>query len=269
MAHYAIGDVQGCFDALNQLLDKIQFNPNQDILWFTGDLVNRGKHSLETLRFIKNLKSKHRIVLGNHDLHLLARAFNAHPGWREDTLNEILTAPDRDELISWVLHLPLLYHDDALGYTMVHAGIAPSWDLETAKSLAHEVESVLRGDHAKDFFAHMYGNYPDLWNPALTGFDRLRCITNYLTRARFCHPDGRLELENTGNIETTRDNLLPWFKVPHRASAHLKIIFGHWAALGGNTHTPNTYALDTGCVWGYALTAMRLEDEERFSVTCS
>ena len=268
MAHYAIGDVQGCFSVFIQLLEKIQFDPNKDTLWLTGDLVNRGPQSLDTLRFIKSLGNSHHIVLGNHDLHLLAVARGAHPGSPDDTLTDILTAPDRDELITWLLHLPLLYHDKQLNYTMVHAGLAPSWTLESAITLANEVEMVLQSDRTNDFFHHMYGNQPDLWQPELEGFDRLRCITNYLTRARLCHPNGRLALKHTGPVESAKKHLIPWFNVPERASANLNIIFGHWAALGGVTNTPHTYALDTGCVWGFSLTAMRLEDGERFSVAC-
>ena len=268
MAHFAIGDLQGCLDTLKQLLLKIEFDPNKDSLWFTGDLVNRGMQSLETLRFIKNLEGNHQIVLGNHDLHLLALAHEAHPGWQEDTISEVLTANDRDELIHWLIQKPLLHHDEKLGYTLVHAGLAPSWTLATAKSLAREVEIVLKSSDAKYFFQHMYGNLPDLWDPTLTGFDRLRCITNYFTRMRLCYPDGRLELKHKGTIETAKNELLPWFKVPNRANANDNILFGHWAALGGVTNTPHAFALDTGCVWGYTLTAMRLEDQTRFSVPC-
>lgn len=268
MPQYAIGDVQGCLKELQQLLEKIQFNPDHDTLWFTGDLVNRGSQSLETLRFIKNLGDKHHIVLGNHDLHLLSLAHEAHPGWQEDTLSDILTAPDRSELIAWLIKQPLLYHDEELGYTMAHAGLAPSWDLATAKALAKEVEFVLQSAEAPYFFQHMYGNLPDHWSPDLTGFDRLRCITNYFTRVRFCHKDGSLELTLKGRIDSHTDDLVPWFKVPNRANAELKILFGHWAALGGVTDTKNTFALDTGCIWGFSLTAMRLADQQRFAIAC-
>lgn len=266
MATYAIGDVQGCYSSLQKLLEKIKFNTHQDTLWFTGDLINRGPESLATLRFIKNLKNKH-TVLGNHDLHFLAVANNAHPGVDEDTFQDILSAPDKDELIDWLTQQPLLHHDEKLNYIMVHAGLAPSWNLATAKSLAHEVENVLKTPKKIDFFNHMYGNTPALWNENLTGWERLRCVTNYFTRVRFCHADGSLELKNKGKVENAQD-LIPWFKIPNRANANVKIIFGHWAALGGITNTPNAYALDTGCVWGYCLTAMRLEDQERFSVDC-
>lgn len=268
MATYAIGDLQGCFTPLEKLLEKIQFDPTHDTLWFTGDLVNRGPQSLEALRFVKHLGHRQRTVLGNHDLHLLALAHRAHPGMADDTLKPILEAPDRDELLHWLQHRPLIHHDAKLGYTMIHAGLAPSWDLKTAMSLSAEVEAVLQSPQASQFFQHMYGNQPDLWSPKLKEWDRLRCITNYFTRARFCHEDGRLELKNTGTVAASPDDLIPWYQVPKRASANLKIIFGHWAALAGVTHTRNTYALDTGCVWGFSLSAMRLEDEERFSVPC-
>lgn len=268
MAHYAIGDLQGCLNTLEQLLLKIHFNPDKDSLWFTGDLVNRGMQSLETLRFVKNLPGQHQVVLGNHDLHLLALIHEAHPGWQEDTMNDVLTAPDRNELIDWLIKQPLLHHDETLGFTITHAGLAPSWTLDTAKKLAREVENVLQSNQAKDFFQHMYGNLPDLWSPSLEGFDRLRCITNYFTRMRLCHPDGRLELTHKGTVTSANDNLMPWFKVPNRENANVDILFGHWAALGGVTDTPHVFALDTGCVWGYTLTAMRLEDQKRFSVPC-
>lgn len=268
MPTYAIGDIQGCFTPLQKLLEKIKFDPSRDVLWFTGDLVNRGPESLQSLRFIKQLGNRQRTVLGNHDLHFLAVAHGTQPLKTEDTIQDILNAPDRDELIAWLLHQPLLHHDETLGFTMVHAGLAPSWDLSTAIKLAYEVETILQSETAKDFFQHMYGNQPDHWSSDLLGWDRLRCITNYLTRARFCHLDGRLELKTKGKIGSNSSDLIPWFQVPNRVNANLKIVFGHWAALSGVTNTPNVFALDTGCVWGYCLTAMRLEDGERFTVSC-
>lgn len=264
--NYAIGDVQGCLSVLQRLLKHIQFNENKDILWFTGDLVNRGPQSLATLRFIKNLGAQHHVVLGNHDLHLLALSHYAHPGWKEDRLTEILTAPDRDQLILWLSHQPLLYHDNQLGFTMVHAGLASSWDLQIAQRLAKEVEAVISSSTAAAFLQHMYGNEPDQWSEQLQGFARLRCITNYFTRLRFCHRDGRIELNSKGTLASSSHDRVPWFAVQPRANVDVKIIFGHWAALGGVTNTLNTYALDTGCVWGHKLTAMRLEDEKYFSV---
>lgn len=264
MATYAIGDLQGCFTPLQRLLHQIKFNPDEDTLWFTGDLVNRGPQSLETLRFIKNLKSA-KTVLGNHDLHLLAYSRGQHPGWQEDSFQSILTAPDREDLLNWLIQQPLLLHEK--DFLLIHAGLAPSWDLQQAKSLAREVEFIIQGENADEFFKTMYGDEPNYWSDSLTGYDRLRVITNYLTRARFCHPDGSLELKNKGVLNSTHP-LIPWFQFPNRASQNLKIIFGHWAALGGITNTENVYALDTGCVWGYCLTAMRLEDGVRFNVEC-
>lgn len=268
MATYAIGDVQGCYDPLQKLLELIQFDPTLDTLWFTGDLVNRGPQSLATLRFVKELGKNQVTVLGNHDLHLLAVAHGTQPVRSTDTLTDILEAADKEELIDWLLHRPLLHHNEELQFILVHAGLAPAWDLATAKNLSSEVEQVLASDSANDFFQHMYGNQPDHWSNDLRGWDRLRCITNYLTRMRFCHADGRLELKNKGKLGEQANDLLPWFQVPNRMNSHLKIIFGHWAALSGTTHTPNVFALDTGCVWGNCLTAMRLEDEKRFSVGC-
>lgn len=266
MPTYIIGDLQGCFEPLERLLELITFEPKKDKLWFTGDIVNRGPKSLECLRFVKNLGDRQHIVLGNHDLHLLAVAHKAHAGWKEDTFHEILNASDKHDLLDWLIHQPLL-HDD-LGYTMVHAGLAANWSLDKAKKLAQEVEIILQSDKAYNFFKHMYGNQPNAWSDDLEGFDRLRCITNYFTRARFCYPDGSLELENKGKINSAKDTLIPWFKVPNRQNADINILFGHWAALGGITDTPHTYALDTGCIWGYALTAMRLPDGARFTISC-
>ncbi len=268
MATYAIGDIQGCFFALEKLLQVISFDPNKDMLWFTGDLVNRGPQSLETLRFVKALGKNQQIVLGNHDLHLLAMAHDTHAGWPDDTLGPILNADDRDELLDWLLHQPLLHHDEKLNYTMIHAGLAHTWDLTLAKKLAAEVETILRSNQRGEFFHHMYGNEPTQWGDSLEGWDRIRCIVNYFTRARFCRADGSLELKTKESMSVENTDLVPWFKLPERKSANLNIIFGHWAALGGVTHTPHTFALDTGCIWGYSLTAMRLEDQQCFSVSC-
>lgn len=269
MATYVIGDVQGCFSELQKLLAHIQFDPSKDKLWFTGDLVNRGPQSLEVLRFVKSLGRQQQIVLGNHDLHLLAVAHHSHVGWSEDTFGDVLRAPDCDELMRWLCQQPLFYHDARSGYSLVHAGLAANWDLQTAQQLSDEVSAVIQDSaQAKIFFQHMYGNEPRQWDAVLTGWDRLRCITNYFTRLRFCREDGHLELSKKGTVDSAQE-LIPWFQVPNRKNKDLKIIFGHWAALGGVTNTLNTYALDTGCIWGYCLTAMRLEDERRFSVQCS
>jgi bis(5'-nucleosyl)-tetraphosphatase (symmetrical) len=262
MATYAIGDIQGCFATLQKLLEYIEFDPAKDSLWFTGDLVNRGPQSLATLRYVKQLGNKHRTVLGNHDLHLLALAHNAHPGWKDDTLSDILTAPDRDELLAWLASRPFLHYDKTLKYCLVHAGLAPAWSLSTAQALAEEMSRVLQSDTAADFFKNMYGDTPLQWTENLTGFDRWRCITNYFTRMRFCNADGSLDLTYKGNLASRPQTLLPWFNTPHRQNAELNIIFGHWAELNGVTHTPHVYALDTGCVWGFTLTAYCLETQK-------
>ena len=268
MTTYAIGDVQGCFAELQALLAHLQFNSDTDTLWFTGDLVNRGPQSLEVLRFVKNLGAKHKVVLGNHDLHLIAVAYGVRKTHASDTLDAILAAPDCDELIHWLRHLPLLYHDKQTQFVLAHAGLAPSWTLKQARELAKEAEKVLRSDTPEFFLEHMYGNEPNRWDDALAGIERLRCIVNYFTRMRFCYADGRLDLSYKGEIGGKPADLIPWFDVPNRKNANEKIIFGHWAALNGKTDTPWLYPLDTGCVWGNCLTAMRVEDEQRFSVKC-
>lgn len=269
MPTYAIGDVQGCYQPLMQLLELIAFDPAEDTLWFTGDLVNRGPQSLKVLRFVSELGEQHKTVLGNHDLHLLAIAAGATRRNDSDTLNYILTANDKDKLLNWLRRQPLMVEDVELGYVMVHAGLAPAWTVEQAKELAHEVELVVQGKNHKEFFRHMYGNEPDLWSDDLTGYDRLRCIVNYFTRMRLCDAEGRLDLTYKGTVAAKSPDLLPWFEVPSRANADAKIIFGHWAALGGESRTDHTYALDTGCVWGNRLTAMCLETEQRFSIPCA
>jgi bis(5'-nucleosyl)-tetraphosphatase (symmetrical) len=267
MATYAIGDVQGCFDSLQTLLRQIHFKPEQDQLWFVGDLVNRGPQSLETLRFIKSLPQAV-IVLGNHDLHLISLAEDISSINHHHTLDSILNAPDKAELLFWLRQQPLLHHDPQLNYTMVHAGLAPQWTIAQAKNYAQEVEIALRGEHYRDFLKQLYGDQPDCWNENLQGWDRLRFITNCLTRIRFCTRQGELDLKYKGEIGGHHPDYFPWFQIPDRASRTENIIFGHWAALQGETHTPHTFALDTGCVWGHSLTAMRLEDQQRFSVEC-
>lgn len=270
MATYAIGDVQGCYSALMQLLDKIEFDDKKDTLWFTGDLINRGPHSLETLRFIKALRKRAITVLGNHDLTFLAIALNAIPyDSKHHTFADILQAEDRAPLTQWLLTLPLLHHDNHLGYTLVHAGLHPKWDLALAKTLAHEIETQLKGPAVTDLLANMYGNEPEKWDLTLTGFRRARFIINCFTRMRYCNTEGTLELITKESIEHAPKGFLPWFEIPNRANQDLKIIFGHWASLQGKCNTPNVFPLDTGCVWGNCLTAMRLEDKRYFSVSCS
>ncbi|OMH32154.1 symmetrical bis(5'-nucleosyl)-tetraphosphatase [Motiliproteus sp. MSK22-1] len=265
MATYAVGDVQGCLDELLSLLELVSFTED-DQLWLTGDLVNRGPASLETLRFAKGLGRQIRVVLGNHDLHLLAIANGSAKPSRKDTLDEILSAPDREPLLDWLRQQPLLHHDSKLKFTMVHAGIPPIWTLKQAKSYSREVEEVLRSDDAGLYFDQMYGNQPGRWEDSLTGWDRLRCITNYFTRMRFCSAEGELEFKAKSGPDKAPDGFHPWYSFPDRKTQKKAIVFGHWASLEGKANTDNVHALDTGCVWGGTLTAMRLEDRKIFRI---
>jgi len=267
MAIYVIGDIQGCFDELEGLLDKISFNPHHDRLWCAGDLVNRGHQSLETLRFLHKLNAV--TVLGNHDLHLLASAHIPKYRKHKDTLDQVMHAADGPELLEWLRHQPLLHHDQDAGYTMIHAGLPPQWDLDTARRCAAEVEKTLRGKHHLEFLGEMYGNHPNLWSESLKGWDRLRFITNCLTRMRFCDTNGRLALEFKGPPGEQPKHLKPWFEWPQRKSRGMKILFGHWSTLGAYDGQ-GVHALDTGCLWGGALTALRLDahEPERIEYDC-
>lgn len=258
MSVYAIGDVQGCYRALLALLAEIRFDPALDRLWFTGDLVNRGPQSLDVLRLVRDLGERAVCVLGNHDLHLLAVASGAAKLKKHDTLDEVLSAPDRDELLQWLRLRPLLHHDDELGYTLVHAGLLPPWDLAAARRLAREVEATLQSDAHGDFFKHMYGDLPDRWNEGLRGYDRLRVCVNAFTRLRYCDRDGGMDLRFKGAPGTQPADLLPWFQVPARRSRDLQIIFGHWSTLG-HWRGDGVVCLDSGCLWGGSLTAVRLD----------
>ena len=270
MAIYAIGDLQGCLTPLQKLLDKIRFDPAHDRLWFTGDLVNRGSHSLETLRFVTRLGSRAISVLGNHDLNLLAVSEGRRKTKSRDTLQEILDAPDSAELLQWLRHLPLLHHDAALGYTLIHAGLPPQWDLETAQALAKKTEMLLRASRYHEMLNIMYGDYPDIWSETFTEHEQFRFVTNCFTRLRFCDIHGKLAITQKGAPGTQTKGLMPWFEHPNRKSAHLKIIFGHWSALGIHI-TKNIFALDSGCVWGGKLTALRIDTPEPslVSVDCT
>lgn len=266
MATYAIGDVQGCFAELQQLLELIKFDIAHDRLWFVGDLVNRGPESLQVLRFVKSLGDRATIVLGNHDLHLLAIFYEQDILLKQHTLIQVVQAPDAKELINWLRCQPLLHHDADLGYVMTHAGIYPLWDLAEAQQYAHEIETILCSDQIADFLAPMYGDRPDIWDENLTGIDRLRFFINAFTRMRFCTPQGKLEFTTVGDLSKTPAGYEAWFDIKNRKTKDEKILFGHWAALQGKVDVPNVYALDGGCVWGGKLIAMRLEDEQRFSV---
>jgi bis(5'-nucleosyl)-tetraphosphatase (symmetrical) len=266
MAIYAVGDVQGCHAELVQLLDQIKFDPAADQLWLVGDLVNRGPGSLEVLRLVKSLGDSAITVLGNHDLHLLAVAEGVAELNRNDTLDEVLKAPDRDPLLRWLRNQRLLYVQD--GYVLVHAGLLPQWNVTQAESLAHEVEAALRGDDYATFLSRMYGNSPHEWGDELTGYKRLRVIVNAFTRMRICTKEGEMEFKFKGEVENTPAGYLPWFDIPKRASAKSTVIFGHWSALGLKL-TTNIIALDTGCLWGGPMSAIRLEDRKLFQVSCN
>lgn len=266
MAVYAIGDVQGCYDELSRLLDLLKVDPADDEMWFVGDLVNRGPRSLDVLRLVKTLGRAATVVLGNHDLHLLAFGLAGSARVPDNDLRQVLDAPDRDELLDWLRHRPLAHYRPDLNTLMVHAGIAPAWDpLQTVK-LAREVESALRGRGHPQFLRDMYGDQPDAWSPALTGTERLRFIINCLTRIRYCHPDGRLDFADNGPPGSQAPGLAPWFDLPQRAAQSVRIVFGHWSSLGF-LQRANLLCLDTGCVWGRTLTAVRLDGPARlFSV---
>ncbi len=265
MATYAIGDLQGCFEPLQRLLSEIRFDRNSDHLWFAGDLVNRGPESLECLRFIQQLGHRATVVLGNHDLHMLACYYSDRKTKGGDTLKHVFEAPDAGYLMDWLRHQPLVHYDAARNWCMTHAGLPPMWSARKARRLSQEVEYILQND-CKTFFQGMYGNQPDLWDKNLTGIDRMRLIVNYLTRMRFVDKDGRLDLKTKEGAGSSPHGFLPWFQHPHLESEDTRLLFGHWAALEGNANVRNVWALDTGCVWGGALTALRLDDQKRFSV---
>jgi bis(5'-nucleosyl)-tetraphosphatase (symmetrical) len=259
MAVYAIGDIQGCYEPLQRLLDVLNFDPAADRLWLVGDLVNRGPHSVEVLQLMHSLDEQVIAVLGNHDLTLLAVAAGQVKPRRKDTFHTILEAPDRDALLDWLRQRPLLHHDAELGFTMVHAGLPPQWNLPLAQRCAAEVEAVLRGPEWVSFMARMFGGEPRRWRNDLVGYDRLRFIVNALTRMRFCTADGALSFAEKGPPGSADISLMPWFAAQGRRNADLKIVFGHWASLG-YYRAPGIYALDSGCVWGNRLTAIRLDE---------
>lgn len=259
MAVYAIGDVQGCFDPLRALLDKLNYDPAADRLWFAGDLVNRGLQSLDVLRFVKSLPNT-AAVLGNHDLHLLAVASGQAPRKKRDTLDDVLAAPDRDELLGWLRTCPLLHHDATLGSVLVHAGILPQWGLTTALQLAAEAGEYIRRSDSNELFTHMYGDSPDHWQDDLGGWARLRVIINAFTRLRYCDAHGRMDLRPKGRPGKQPAHLLPWFQVPGRLTHDTRIVFGHWSTLGV-WDADGVIALDSGCLWGGKLTAVRLDND--------
>jgi bis(5'-nucleosyl)-tetraphosphatase (symmetrical) len=258
MPHYLIGDIQGCDAPLARLLAKIGFSPSRDTLYVLGDLVNRGPASAAVLRRLMGYGDAARCLLGNHDLSLLAVAQGHRAPHRNDTMDEILAAPDRDAMLDWLRHRSMALH--AHGILMVHGGVLPAWDLAKTLSLAAELEAVLRGPALADFLAHMWGNRPDRWDDALTGADRLRVIVNALTRLRFCTPEGVMDLKASGRLDQAPPGMLAWFDVPGRRSAGQVIAFGHWSTLG-YLRRPDLIALDTGCVWGGCLSALKLAED--------
>jgi bis(5'-nucleosyl)-tetraphosphatase (symmetrical) len=267
MASYAIGDVQGCFSQLQALVAQIQFDPACDQLWFVGDLVNRGPDSLAVLRWIKSLGNRAQVVLGNHDLHLLAVSEGFLKYHRDDHLTAVIRAPDRVELLDWLRHRPLLHHDPLLCISMIHAGLPPQWTLADAQTHAAEVEAALQGVAYREFLEQMYGNRPKSWDAQLTGWQRLRFITNCFTRLRYCDADGRLALEEKGAPGSQPTHLYPWFAVPQRRSRADTFVFGHWSTLGFHAGD-GVYALDTGCLWGGRLTALCLETRIPHFLAC-
>lgn len=269
MATYAVGDLQGCLKPLQCLLQRVAFDPQRDHLWLVGDLINRGPESLETLRYLYRIRQSVTCVLGNHDLHLLAVSRNIERLKRGDTLQEILDAPDREDLLDWLRRQKLLHYDEKRAIALVHAGIPPQWTIAKALKRAAEVEQALRDDALFPMFLDgMYGNEPARWDKDLKGVVRLRVITNYFTRMRFCKADGTLDLKSKEGAGSAPVGYAPWFAHKQRKTRGQKIIFGHWAALEGRCNEPGLFALDTGCVWGGAMTLLNVDSGERHRCTC-
>lgn len=265
MATYAVGDIQGCYHSFLQLLDEISFDPSRDQLWLVGDIINRGANSLEVLRWVVAHREQVICVLGNHDLHALVVAAGFVRMHRSDTLQALLHADDRDELLDWLRHQKMLHAEQ--GYIMVHAGLLPEWTMEQALALSKEVEHALQGVEHRTFLRHMYGNQPTRWHDNLEGIDRLRVITNAMTRLRICRADGEMEFHYKATLSGIPDGYMPWFDVPDRKTRSEVVIFGHWSALGLQQRN-NVVALDTGCLWNGKLTAFRLNDHAIFQVPC-
>jgi bis(5'-nucleosyl)-tetraphosphatase (symmetrical) len=260
MARWAIGDVQGCAEELTALISRIRFRPDRDQLWFVGDLVNRGPASLKVLRLVRALGDNARTVLGNHDLHLLAIALAGAKLRKHDTLADVLAAPDRDSLLEWLLARPLVHQERGHDDLLLHAGVVPQWSAAQTLDLAAEVQRALQ-DNPRALLSGMYGDEPDHWRLELAGLERLRFTINVLTRLRFCTPEGRVDLAQKGAPDSARTPWIPWFKAPRRASSDVRIVFGHWSALGFH-HADHVLGLDTGCVWGGALSAFNLDAEQ-------
>ena len=265
MATLAIGDVQGCYDQLMRLLERADYDDARDVLWFVGDLVNRGPQSAQTVRFAKKLGARQVTVLGNHDLALLVIAAGIKKPHRGDTYDELLAAPDREELLHWLRHQKMMHAGE--GYAMVHAGLLPQWSVARALSLAQDVEFALQGPDHREFLANMYGNEPVRWRDDLAGYDRLRVIVNAMSRMRLVTPEGSMEFSHKTGLANLPVGYLPWYDAPGRASRGDRVIFGHWAALGLLLRE-DVVCLDSGCVWGRALSALRLEDRRLYQLEC-
>lgn len=268
MATYVIGDVHGCFDQLQMLLDLVHYDPSKDDLWFTGDLINGGPKPVEVLRFIKALDKRQICVLGNHDLTLLSIGLgkNIVTNDRINGFEPVLHAPDSHELLNWLQMRPLVHFDQNFNVLLVHAGVLPLWNIEQILSYANEVQHFLRTDDRQEFYMNMFGNLPDTWDENLVGWPRIRFLVNCFTRMRFCTAAGKLDLTSKGSLNDIPAGFSPWFMLPNARPSNLQIIFGHWSALLGKTQTQNMLALDTGCVWGNYLTALCLEDLQRYSI---
>ena len=269
MATFAIGDLQGCFRELERLLAHVGFSRTRDRLWFVGDLVNRGPESLEVLRFVRDLGERATVVLGNHDLHLVMQSAGYGKSSAEDTLDAVLQAPDCADLIAWLRQQPLFHREGE--YAMVHAGLLPQWDIAQAVSLSDEVQEALTASGYRTFLENMWGSEPNSWHDCLTGWDRLRVVVNAMTRMRFCSHDGIMEFRASGAKgppDRGPAGYMPWYRVPGRRSASHSLIFGHWSALGF-MQEKNLLALDSGCLWGGSLTAVRLEDQRVFQLPCT
>jgi len=270
MANYVIGDIQGCFGALECVLEKASFNPTVDTLWSVGDLINRGSDNLSTLRWFYTHRASVQVVLGNHDLHLLAVAAGVGKPSKSDNFQDILTAPDSEQLLNWLQQQPLFFREG--NDLLVHAGIPPVWSAEKSEQLAAEVSDCLRGPYAKRFFKTMYGNEPARWSPHLSGYARLRVITNYLTRMRYCTATGLLDLKSKGpeprHKKLQKEKIAPWFAHPNALAKGERVFFGHWASLNGHTQSSQFIGLDTGCVWGQSMTLYCRDTGNAVSCNC-
>jgi len=266
MAHYAVGDLQGCYRELMALLERVGFNPKNDKLWVVGDMVSRGPDSDKTLRFLFKHRESVYAVLGNHDLHLIAIYLGVKRARASDNLEKALKAKARHDWVDWLRTLPLCFYHEEMDVAMVHAGIAPQWTLQRALIYSAEVEALLQSDYVDEFVAGMYGDAPAKWHAGLGGMQRLRCITNYFTRMRVLHRSGEMDFSYKGDLQGIKAGFYPWFRHPARRTKNNSILFGHWAALGGYFEADRLYGLDTGCVWGRHMTLMDLETMDFYMV---